>query len=255
MEVESGRKIDRPQLHKALSRCNLAGATLIIARLDRLSRNARFLLELQEAGVSFKACDAPYADSFTVGIMALVAQKEAESISTRTREALAQIKSGKKTTKTGKTKLGNPNGAEAFRRAGKGNEAAVKAVKAKAEAQAAKLRNELQEIIDSGVNTLASIADKLNERHIRTPSDKQWHPNSVRRLLHRLKLTFRVHKDRADFAISQALAGSQLINPTVKKDSNGDFVNVTIMGDTVPKGTSSAAQTQSTQQEKDSDND
>lgn len=84
-EVESGRNNGRPELTKALAACRVHNATLVIAKLDRLSRNARFLLELQEAGVRFVAVDMPHADNFTVGVLALVAQKEAEMISQRTR--------------------------------------------------------------------------------------------------------------------------------------------------------------------------
>jgi DNA invertase Pin-like site-specific DNA recombinase len=92
VEVESGTKNDRPKLTEALAKCRLTGATLLIAKLDRLSRNAAFLLGLQQAGVPFKAADMPHADSFTVGILALVAQREAEMTSQRTKAALAAAK-------------------------------------------------------------------------------------------------------------------------------------------------------------------
>ena len=83
-EVESGRKNDRPELEKALQLARLTGATLVIAKLDRLSRNAAFLLTLRDSGVSFVAVDMPEANDLTVGIMALVAQQEREAISRRT---------------------------------------------------------------------------------------------------------------------------------------------------------------------------
>ena len=91
-EVESGRNPDRPELGKALHLAKVTGATLVIAKLDRLSRNAAFLLTLRDSGVRFAAVDLPEANDLTVGIMALVAQQEREAISRRTKEALAVAK-------------------------------------------------------------------------------------------------------------------------------------------------------------------
>ena len=79
-EVESGRNADRPELQRALHLAKVTGATLVIAKLDRLSRNAAFLLTLRDSGVKFAAVDLPEANDLTVGIMALVAQQEREAI-------------------------------------------------------------------------------------------------------------------------------------------------------------------------------
>ena len=74
--VESGKKVDRPELAKAFQACRLFGAKLVIAKLDRLSRDAHFLLGLEKAGVDFVAADMPQANRLTVGIMAMVADEE-----------------------------------------------------------------------------------------------------------------------------------------------------------------------------------
>lgn len=90
VEIESGsrKKIARrPKLAAALALAKREGATLVIAKLDRLSRDAAFILELKNAGVSFVACDMPEANTLTIGIMAVMAQHEREVISSRTAAA------------------------------------------------------------------------------------------------------------------------------------------------------------------------
>ena len=99
-EVESGKRSDnRPELTKAMEHARLTGATLLIAKLDRLSRDAHFLLGLQKAGVRFVAADMPEANELVVGIMAVIAQAERKMISTRTKAALAEAR--KRVTVTG----------------------------------------------------------------------------------------------------------------------------------------------------------
>lgn len=160
-EVESGKRADRPELLKSLQLARLTGATLAIARLDRLSRNAAFLLTLRDSGVRFVAADIPEANDLTVGIMALVAQQQREAIAKRTKEALAAAKARG-------TKLGNPNGAAALRRAGKGGAALRATVTAKADAFARELGSVLAEIRAEGHASLREIAGALDRRGIRT---------------------------------------------------------------------------------------
>ena len=92
VEVESGANDERPELAKALALCRVHNATLVIAKLDRLSRDAHFLLGLQKAGVKFVAADMPEANEMIVGIMAVVAQVERRMISARTKAALQAAK-------------------------------------------------------------------------------------------------------------------------------------------------------------------
>src|SRR5262249_22789060 len=92
VEVESGKRADRPQLAAALKACRSHCAKLVIAKLDRLSRDAHFLLGLEKAGVDFVAADMPHANRMTVHIMAIVADEERRMISRRTIEALAAAK-------------------------------------------------------------------------------------------------------------------------------------------------------------------
>lgn len=91
-EIESGKKADRPQVAKAIAHARLTGATLVIAKLDRLARNVAFLSALMDSDCDFKACDNPHADRFTIHILAAVAEKEASDISDRTKAALGAYK-------------------------------------------------------------------------------------------------------------------------------------------------------------------
>jgi DNA invertase Pin-like site-specific DNA recombinase len=178
-EVESGKLNQRPQLAKALHLAKVTGATLVIAKLDRLSRNAAFLLTLKESGVKFLATDMPDANELTVGIMALVAQQEREAISRRTCEALAAAK------RRGTT-LGNPNGARALKRARKGNKASLAVIQAKADGHAENLRPVIGALTGEGLTSLGAIAAQLNERGMLTPRGGRWHKSSVRNLMTRL---------------------------------------------------------------------
>jgi len=179
-EIESGARNDRPQLQAALKRATLSLATLVIAKLDRLSRNAAFLLTLRDAGTDIVAVDMPNANAVTLGIMAIIAEEERRLISERTKAAL-------KAAKARGVKLGNPNGAEAFRRTGfRGSKIGAEANKANAQRRAESLREVLNEIRAQGARSYAAIATALNDRHIATRTGKNWRPCSVRLLMERL---------------------------------------------------------------------
>lgn len=178
-EVESGRNNTRPQLQAALKLARVTGSKLVIAKLDRLSRNAAFLLNLQESGVDFVACDNPTATPLTIGILALVAQDEARAISERTRAALSAAKARGQV-------LGNPNGAAALRRAGKGNGASCEAQRNDALTRARDLSDTLKDVQAAGFTKLSDMASELNRRGIKTARGGQWHASSVRNVLARL---------------------------------------------------------------------
>lgn len=170
-EVESGRKTDteRPQLLEALNQCRRHQATLVIAKLDRLARNAEFLLKLQNSGVPFTCCDCPNADRFTVGILALLAQRERELISERTRLGMLAAKS--KGVKFGPTD------------ADRSVKLMVAANRKKKSEFAAQILPVIQEIKSAGVTTLREIAQCLNRRGIQTRTGKTWYPMTVRNVL------------------------------------------------------------------------
>ena len=168
-EVESGKCNDRPQLAAALEHAKRIGGTVAIAKLDRLGRNAEFLLRLQNSGADFVCCDCPNADRFTVGILALLAQRERELISERTRLGLAAAKAKG-------VKLGNPNPQNALIKMVAANKAA------KVEF-ATKIFPIIQEIKSAGVETLQGICECLNRRGIQTRNGKNWYPATVRNIL------------------------------------------------------------------------
>ncbi len=92
VEVETGKMADRPKLHAAIHHAQLSNATLVVAKLDRLARNAAFTLALQKSGLPFVCCDNEHATPLTIGFLALIAQHEAEQIAARTKAALQSAK-------------------------------------------------------------------------------------------------------------------------------------------------------------------
>ncbi|RSK23963.1 recombinase family protein [Hymenobacter metallilatus] len=175
VEVESGKKNHRPQLAAAMAEARRVGGTLLIAKLDRLSRNAGFIFALRDSGVDFVCCDMPDANTLTVGLFAVIAQHERETISKRTRDAL-QAK------KARGARLGTPANltAEAVAR---GQEVRQQNARTnQANRQAARLASLLQ----AQGHTLQQIAHELNESGYRTRRGKAFFPMSVQRLLQRV---------------------------------------------------------------------
>lgn len=179
-EIESGKRSDRPELKKALHRAQVTGAILVVAKLDRLSRNVAFLAAIQDSGVRFVAADMPEANELTVHIMAAFAQAERKAISKRTQEALQAAKARGQV-------LGNPNGASALRRADKGNADSIVAIKAGATSRAEQLLPVINEMRAQGITTQAGLARALNDGGFMTARGGGWHASTVRNLLQRIE--------------------------------------------------------------------
>lgn len=189
LEIESGKKDDRPKLAEAIKRCRLTGATLIVAKLDRLSRDAAFLMALQKSSVAFVAADLPDANTMTVGVMATVAQYEREAISARTKAALAASQARRKSAIAAGDRsvrlLGglrqNAPDITHYQKEG------VRAVQQKARAAAEERREVIEELIDEGLS-LNAIAARLNNASIRTPRGGVWTCTAVKRAMARLEI-------------------------------------------------------------------
>jgi DNA invertase Pin-like site-specific DNA recombinase len=160
VEVESGKHSDRPQLTAALAACKKHKAKLVIAKLDRLSRNLAFIATLMESGVEFVAVDNPHATKLTVHILAAVAEHEREMISERTRAALRAAKARG-------TQLGNPRLADAAKRG-------VAALKANARQFAANVLPIIEQIERGGTTSHNAIAAELNARNVKTARGGKW---------------------------------------------------------------------------------
>ncbi|PZR09425.1 MAG: resolvase [Azospirillum brasilense] len=175
-EVESGKRSDRPQLATAMAESRARRAVLLIAKLDRLARDAHFLLGLEKAGVEFVAVDMPHANRLTIGIMALVAEEEARAISARTRAALAAAK-------TRGVVLGNPRLRSGDRRVAA---VASEVWKRSAAKRAADVLPYIVAARRAGATSLRQIAAALTARGVRTPHGKEvWGASQVRRVLAR----------------------------------------------------------------------
>ena len=174
VEIESGKRNERPQLACAMAEAKRIGAVLLIAKLDRLARNVAFIANLLEAGVEIAAADMPEANRFLLHVMAAVAEHEAQAISDRTRAALAAAKARG-------VKLGwsIPERASEQRQAARKG-AAVNRARALAHAE-----NVLPVIeqIRAGGASLRQIAAELNTRGIKTARGGKWYATTVRNII------------------------------------------------------------------------
>lgn len=167
VETESGARVERPELTRALAYCRRNKATLLIARLDRLARNVAFVATLMETGVDFVAVDAPFANRLMIHVLSAVAEWEREQISERTKAALAAAKA-----------RGVVLGAHGRDLAAKNRSVALR--------HALGLRFAVGEARKAGAKTLCELATYLTEHGHATVSGGKWHPTTVRRLLTRL---------------------------------------------------------------------
>ncbi|HEY4381915.1 MAG TPA: recombinase family protein [Acidobacteriaceae bacterium] len=179
VEVESGKRSDRPQLLKALKLCRLHGAVLLIAKLDRLSRNVAFLSNLMESGVQFTAADMPEADKTHLQMMMVFAEHEARAISARTKAALQAAKA------RGTALGGRRVSAKRFAEIGvTGREVSAEVRAEKARVRAQDRLEAIEDVRANGATSLREIAAALNERGIPTPTEKgEWSAVQVSRVL------------------------------------------------------------------------
>ena len=182
-EVESGKRADnRPELQKALAHCKATGATLIVAKLDRLGRQVSFLSALMESGVEFVACDNPHANKLTIHILAAMAEHEREMISERTKAALAAAKDRG-------TALGNPDKGAALKNwtLANGNGAATEGAAQAADSYAKEMAFLLDRAREIGHTTASAIARHLNAEGIPSRRGGKWTTTTVGRLMSRIE--------------------------------------------------------------------
>ena len=178
VEVESGKNSKRPKLLEAIELCKASGAKLLVAKLDRLARDAHFLLSLKKAGIDFVCADMPEANRLTIGIMAMVAEEERKAISKRTKEALAAAKA--RCVQLGAYRdgvyVGGKGNADTAR-----NASAARTVKF--HSNAVDKLPLLKRYDPDGSMSLRAIADIFNRYGVPTVSGRgSWSANSVRRL-------------------------------------------------------------------------
>lgn len=179
-EFESGKNDDRPALDKAISTCKVYGATLVVANLSRLSRNASFTFALRDAKVAFVCCDMPEANDLTIGLMAVIAQHEREMISTNTKNALAAAKA-----------RGVKIGGYRHNKRTMSDDDIRKGVRNRQDKYRKTVLNYLpifRDLIGAGYTTTAAITRELNRRKVPKPGVRscevsEWQYNTVRNMM------------------------------------------------------------------------
>jgi DNA invertase Pin-like site-specific DNA recombinase len=168
-DIESGANSDRPELAKAIELAEKTSATLLVAKLDRLSRKVSFISTLMDRKkLNLTVASMPHADKFQLHIYAALAEQEREFISLRTKAALAPLK--------GTGKLGGNRG-----NIDKANEAA----RAMADTHAQKVIDTVLPLKEAG-RTLQQIADTLNKTGVTTARSGKWYPTTVKNVLSRM---------------------------------------------------------------------
>lgn len=175
VEVESGKRNDRPKLAEALALCRVHRATLLVAKLDRLARNVAFISALMESGVEFSAVDFPQANRLTVHVLAAVAEHEAAMISERTRAALAAVKARGRKLGGLRWQVGTV--------AQQGAVASAAVRRARAAERRADLLPVIRAIRDGGAASLRQMAATLNAQGVPAMRGGLWTAGQVRRLL------------------------------------------------------------------------
>lgn len=169
-DVESGTRSDRPELERAMALAKSEGATLLVAKLDRLSRSVAFIAQLlEDKKLNFRVASMPYADKFQLHIYAVLAEQERDFISQRTKAALQAAKARG-------VRLGGHR---------EGHKAHHEAIRLNADNTALRVSQTLSARREAGV-TYQAIADELNALGVQTARGGQWHATTVRNYEKRL---------------------------------------------------------------------
>jgi DNA invertase Pin-like site-specific DNA recombinase len=198
VEVESGKRSDRPELDKALSAARLHRASLVVSKVDRLTRSVSFLSKLLDANVDVRFADLPQIEGatgrFLLQQMVAVAELETGMISARTKAALAAAKrrskklGGRRRKVIGKDAKGKPIYGDVANGSAKARAKAMAAIEKRTAERAADIEPTIRELQASGATSLRAIAAGLSARGIETArGERTWSPTQVMRVLARLQ--------------------------------------------------------------------